>query len=82
MKQVIPNTYLSFADNCAPRTVYPARGIGFEPYDTVVVNIPNANGSYTPVAFRRDKGFYAGPRGEYYATMPTVEQLEAVYGLK
>ena len=65
--------------------------------DTVVINIPNDNGSYTPVTLRRAggspacwrdapgqklRGSYIGPRGEYYTTMPTVEQLKMVYGLK
>ncbi len=50
--------------------------------DTVIVNVPNDNGSYTPVTLRRSGGGYIGPRGEYYITMPTVEQLKAVYGLK
>ena len=49
--------------------------------DTVVINVPNANGSYTPVTLRRAGGSYVGPRGEYYTTMPTVEQLKGVYGL-
>ena len=50
--------------------------------DTVVINIPNDNGSYTPVTLRRVGGIYVGPKGEQYITMPTVEQLKAIYGLK
>ena len=49
---------------------------------TVVVNISNANGSYTPVTLRQEGGFYVGPRGERYLRMPTEEQLAQVYGLK
>ena len=50
--------------------------------DTVVINIPNANGSYTPVVLRRVGGIYVGPRGEQYLNLPTVDQLKPVYGLK
>ena len=47
-----------------------------------VVNIPNDNGSYTPVTLRRVGNVYVGPRGEQYFNVPSVEQLKAVYGLK
>lgn len=50
--------------------------------ETVVVNIPNDNGSFTPVTLRRSNGTYVGPRGETYMTMPTTEQLKMAYGLK
>ena len=52
------------------------------PSDTVVINVPNPNGSYTPVTLRRAGGIYVGPRGEQYLNLPTVEQLQGVYGLK
>ncbi len=48
---------------------------------TVTVNITNNNGSITPVMLRRQGGFYVGPRGETYTTLPTQEQLkQAGYG--
>jgi hypothetical protein len=48
---------------------------------TVTVNITNSNGSITPVTLRRQGGFYVGPRGETYTTLPTQEQLkQAGYG--
>ncbi len=44
--------------------------------------IQNSNGSRTPVLLRMTEGGqYIGPRGEYYPSMPTEEQLRAVYGL-
>lgn len=44
--------------------------------------IENSNGSKTPVQLRQtDGGQYVGPRGEYYSTMPTQDQLRKVYGL-
>lgn len=62
----------------APRTVViPAPAL-----DTVVVNVMNDNGSYTPVILRREGSVYLGPRGEQYLSVPTAEQLKAVYGLK
>jgi hypothetical protein len=50
--------------------------------ETVVINVPNPNGSYTPVTLRRSGGTTIGPRGEHYDQEPTIEQLQALYGLK
>ncbi len=48
----------------------------------VTVWIVNANGSRTPVLLRAaDGGQFIGPRGEYYAGLPTEDQLRPVYGL-
>ena len=47
---------------------------------TVTVWITNSNGSTTPVTLTRQGGSYIGPRGEYYAAMPSNEQLRMVYG--
>ena len=48
--------------------------------EAIIINVPNANGSYTPVQLIKiDKG-YLGPQGEYYPDHPTVEQLIALYG--
>lgn len=48
--------------------------------DVVVINVPNSNGSYTPVRLiKRYKG-YEGPQGEFYPEHPTVEQLKVLYG--
>ena len=48
--------------------------------DTVIVNVVNSNGSVTPVRLQRKGTGYVGPRGEYYETLPTSEQLEPAYG--
>ena len=48
--------------------------------DTVIVNVVNNNGSVTPVRLQRKGTGYVGPRGEYYETLPTSEQLEPAYG--
>lgn len=48
--------------------------------ETIVINIPNSAGTYTPVVLEKaDKG-YIGPQGEYYPDNPTVEQLKVLYG--
>lgn len=47
---------------------------------TVTINVPNANGSYTPVTLVRQGNGYVGPQGEFYPGNPSVEQLEALYG--
>jgi uncharacterized protein YcfJ len=44
--------------------------------------IENSNGSKTPVVLRQTEGGqYIGPRGEYYGTMPSMEQLKQIYGM-
>jgi hypothetical protein len=47
---------------------------------TITVWITNSNGSSTSVQLTRVGSWYRGPQGEYYASMPTNEQLRAVYG--
>ena len=47
---------------------------------SVVINIPNSNGSYTPVTLWKSFDGYVGPQGEYYTGRPTVEQLKVLYG--
>ena len=72
---------------CWPRS-YRARyhspkSLAWQPQEeTLVINVPNDNGSYTPVTLRRAGGVYVGPRGEQYLNVPSVEQLKEVYGLK
>lgn len=44
-----------------------------------VVNVPNANGSYTPVVIKKEGSAYIGPHGEYYSQSPTIEQLKVMY---
>lgn len=46
----------------------------------VTVWITNSNGSKTSVRLTREGPWYVGPRGEYYAEMPTNGQLRVVYG--
>ena len=48
---------------------------------TRTIDVPNANGSYTPVRLRLVSGGWQGPRGEVYPTLPTVDQLRGTYGL-
>lgn len=49
--------------------------------ETLVVNVPNSNGSYMPVKLQMAKdGTYVGPQGEVYPTKPDISQLKAMYG--
>jgi hypothetical protein len=48
--------------------------------ETVTVNVPNANGSYTAVPLVRRNNGYVGPQGEFYSGNPTVDQLKTLYG--
>lgn len=51
-----------------------------EEANTVTVDITNSNGSIYTVKLKKKGSGYEGPRGEYYATMPSEEQLKQVYG--
>lgn len=48
--------------------------------ETVVINVPNTSGTYTPVTLHKQNGGYVGPQGEFYDGNPTVEQLRVLYG--
>lgn len=48
---------------------------------TRVINVPNANGSFTPVTLNLVQNGWQGPRGEIYPTLPDVSQLQEAYGL-
>ncbi len=51
-----------------------------EEMNTVTVNVTNSNGSITPVTLRKQGVGYVGPRGEFYNSLPTAEQLKPIYG--
>jgi hypothetical protein len=61
-------------------TVSPAGQYQAVSGETVTINVPNSNGSYTPVTLVKRNNGYIGPQGEYYGGHPTVEQLKALYG--
>jgi hypothetical protein len=46
----------------------------------ITINVPNSDGSFTPVVLTRRGDGYLGPQGEYYQAHPSVEQLRALYG--
>ena len=48
--------------------------------NTVMVNVTNSNGSVVQVPMRKQGVGYVGPRGEYYQTLPTGEELKPIYG--
>jgi hypothetical protein len=45
-----------------------------------IINVVNSNGSIMPVTLIRSGNQWQGPRGEFYANLPTPEQLSSVYG--
>ena len=46
-----------------------------------VINVQNKNGSYTPVTLQlANSGMYIGPQGEIYPNLPTMQQLQSMYG--
>ncbi len=48
--------------------------------NTVTVHVTNSNGSIIAVRLQKSGPGYIGPRGEYYPTLPTSEQLRPIYG--
>jgi len=48
--------------------------------NTVMVKVTNSNGSIIQVPLRKQGVGYVGTRGEYYATLPTEDQIRPVYG--
>lgn len=48
--------------------------------DSVVVNVPDKDGGFTPVTLIKHADGYIGPQGEFYKDHPTVEQLKVLYG--
>ncbi|MBU1863659.1 MAG: hypothetical protein KKH94_08365 [Candidatus Omnitrophica bacterium] len=46
---------------------------------TIMVNVPNANGSFTRIVLKKTKEGYLGPQGEFYLDYPTIHQLKAMY---
>lgn len=48
--------------------------------EAIIINVPNANGSFTPVKLTKSNDGYIGPQGEYYPGHPTLAQLKMLYG--
>jgi len=48
--------------------------------DVVEMWVTNSNGSKTSVKLTPQGSGYVGPKGEYYESMPTEEQLKEAYG--
>ena len=67
------------AVNLVPNVTITRREVVVEPA-TVTVWITNSNGSQTSVSLRKSGPGFIGPRGEWYPSMPTNEQLRVVYG--
>jgi hypothetical protein len=51
------------------------------PEKSIIVQVPNPNGSFVPVTLYKYSDGYVGPKGEHYADYPTVDQLKAMYSV-
>jgi drug/metabolite transporter (DMT)-like permease len=51
-----------------------------ETQDSVTVNVPNSDGTYAAVVLKKSGNGFMGPQGEYYAQLPTTDQLRVMYG--
>ncbi len=51
-----------------------------EEQNTFTVNVPNSDGSYTPVHLRRVGGGWQAPGGEVYPNVPSASTLSRRYG--
>jgi hypothetical protein len=70
---------LAFLQGCESESKAERESIRQE-MNTVMVNVTNTNGSITQVMLIKQGPGYIGPRGEYYETLPTENQLRPVYG--
>ena len=64
----------------APAPVETATTTATPPGQSIIINVPSSNGSFTPVKLVKYQGGYIGPQGEYYPGNPTVDQLRVLYG--
>ncbi len=62
-------------------TMYAVRSQQTKP-SNITVWITNDNGSQTPVTLTPSGYGFIGPSNEYYPSMPTEDQLKALYGLR
>jgi uncharacterized membrane protein YebE (DUF533 family) len=44
------------------------------------INVPNSNGTTTPVLLTKQNNVWVGPQGETYANLPLPEDLKQRYG--
>ena len=51
-----------------------------QPLNQTTVTVTNSNGSTTPVTLTKEGKGWLGPKGEYYPTLPTPEELKPAYG--
>jgi len=63
------------------KNLYGVRTVQTKPANFTVW-ITNDNGSQTPITLTPSGNGFIGPSNEYYSTMPTEEQLKALYGLR
>jgi len=73
---VVPTPPVNYVTASLPQPVTSTAVTG----ETIEINVPNSNGSYTTVKLTKSNNGYIGPQGEFYAGHPTVEQLKALYG--
>ena len=57
-----------------------AIGQAIQDANCAVINVTTSTGGLVPVRLVRQGGFWVGPRGETYTSLPTAEQLRAAYG--
>ena len=76
---VVPAPALSTVSNVVALPAVSVSYAGAPAAGSVTINVPNSNGSYTPVTLVRRGSGYVGPQGEYYPEHPTVDQLRALY---
>lgn len=57
------------------------RAAAKEQATTRVINVPNKNGSFTPVTLHLGPNGWQGPKGEVYPSLPTADQLREAYAI-
>jgi len=79
-----PTGYVVVQPAVAPVVLAPAPAVVVAPpvvhNASVTVKVKNKNGTVSEIMLVRRGNGYVGPQGEYYDSMPTTEQLSALYG--
>jgi hypothetical protein len=49
-------------------------------WKTIIIRVPNDNGSHILITLKNGKDAFIGPSGERYSILPSIKQLQTMYG--
>ena len=77
---IVPQPIVTVVSAPSTAVILPAASDVQRQDDIFTVNIPNRDGSYSPITIKRTGNGFIGPQGELYSEFPKVEQLKVMYG--